>query len=187
MLLFEEWGTSGRQRPTIQYLYDLLISLPLYRAADYIADQILHIQRPNRPNTGPGKQIDITLPEPRTDSNLIRGFLEAYRYPNTTTTEHSEFDTNHENQDKNYYENNISYTESIGLPRNEFTESSQVLCSSSTEVTETEQETSEYNDRNSTYASDMEPCLPIFEQIGFDDGQVNNSMPDVSIFKLVNC
>lgn len=40
-ILFEEWGTSGRKRPTLQTLMDLLAELKLYRAADYISMNIL--------------------------------------------------------------------------------------------------------------------------------------------------
>lgn len=40
-ILFDEWGTSGRKRPTLQTLMDLLAELKLYRAADYISMNIL--------------------------------------------------------------------------------------------------------------------------------------------------
>lgn len=40
-ILFDEWGTSGRRRPTLQTLMDLLAELKLYRAADYISMNIL--------------------------------------------------------------------------------------------------------------------------------------------------
>lgn len=165
ILLFEEWGTSGRHRPTIQHLYELLISLPLFRAADYIADQILHIQRPQRPNIGPGKKIDITLPKPEIDSNLI-DILEAFHYPNTISVEDHEFDTSHENQES----------------RNQYTESSPKLCSSSEsmEVAETDGETSEDNYNSSSTNNvphDIEPC---YQRV--DNGQVK--MPNLSLLNL---
>lgn len=40
-ILFEEWGTSGRVRPTLANLLQLLVQASLFRAADYLAD-ILH-------------------------------------------------------------------------------------------------------------------------------------------------
>lgn len=40
-ILFEEWGTSGRERPTVGHLLDLLTKTSLYRAADYVAIHIL--------------------------------------------------------------------------------------------------------------------------------------------------
>lgn len=188
MLLFEEWGTSGRQRPTIQHLYELLISLPLFRAADYIANHILHIQRPNRPNNGPSQIIDITLPESGIESNRMIDYLD---YPNTNSIEHSEFDTNHENQDKNHG-NNSSYNKSIGLPRNQSTSSKLGSYSESTEITETNSETSEDNDMIKTHSSytnqipdDVEQCVLITEQIWVDHGQVN--IPDLSLLNNLNC
>lgn len=40
-ILFEEWGTSGQRRPTLNHLLQLLINSDLYRAADYVAVDIL--------------------------------------------------------------------------------------------------------------------------------------------------
>jgi len=40
-ILFDEWGTSGRKRPTLNTLVHLLTQLKLYRAADYVAVNIL--------------------------------------------------------------------------------------------------------------------------------------------------
>lgn len=44
-ILFEEWGTSGRIRPTVAHLLQLLVEASLYRAADYLAVDILHGKR----------------------------------------------------------------------------------------------------------------------------------------------
>ena len=40
-ILLDEWGTSGRIRPTVEDLYRLYDSLELFRASDYILDDIL--------------------------------------------------------------------------------------------------------------------------------------------------
>lgn len=41
-ILFEEWGTSGKIRPTLAHLLQLLVEANLYRAADYLAVDILN-------------------------------------------------------------------------------------------------------------------------------------------------
>lgn len=41
-ILFEEWGTSGRERPTIGCLLQILIKAELYRAVDYVAINLLN-------------------------------------------------------------------------------------------------------------------------------------------------
>lgn len=41
-ILFDEWGTSGKTRPTVAHLLQLLVQANLYRAADYLAVDILH-------------------------------------------------------------------------------------------------------------------------------------------------
>lgn len=40
-ILFEEWGTSGRNRPTLKDLIMILMNADLFRAADLIAIDIL--------------------------------------------------------------------------------------------------------------------------------------------------
>lgn len=40
-ILFDEWGTSGRVRPTLGHLLQLLVEVQLYRAADFLAVDIL--------------------------------------------------------------------------------------------------------------------------------------------------
>lgn len=40
-LLFDEWGTSGRVRPNIGHLMQLLVQLQLYRAAEFLASEVL--------------------------------------------------------------------------------------------------------------------------------------------------
>lgn len=40
-IFLEEWGCSGRKRPTLADLLQLLIEAELYRAADYVAVDLL--------------------------------------------------------------------------------------------------------------------------------------------------
>lgn len=59
-LLFDEWGTMGRNRQRVRHLLNLLIRCQLFRAADYVA-QLLNDQKPARPTTGPAALVDISL------------------------------------------------------------------------------------------------------------------------------
>ncbi|KAK2575653.1 hypothetical protein KPH14_012053 [Odynerus spinipes] len=59
-ILLDEWGTMGRERPTLQILLDLLIKAELFRAADYVASEILNVDLPQRPEYGPAAIIDIS-------------------------------------------------------------------------------------------------------------------------------
>jgi len=58
-ILIDEWSTSGRKRPTVGTLLNILQKCELFRAADYIAIQLLRqVERPERPSNGPARQID---------------------------------------------------------------------------------------------------------------------------------
>lgn len=85
LIFLEEWMTSGKIRPTLSHLLQLLIKSELFRAADYVAINLLsgkitkfafvisnpHQHRfhfvidveatPQRPSKGPAAKIDITL------------------------------------------------------------------------------------------------------------------------------
>ena len=47
-ILLDEWGTSGRVRPTVADLYLLCSSLELFRAADFLLEHLMGGQRPSR-------------------------------------------------------------------------------------------------------------------------------------------
>lgn len=49
----------GRKRPTIRKLINLLIQVELFRAADYLAIEVLNEEPPKRPQSGPAAPIDI--------------------------------------------------------------------------------------------------------------------------------
>jgi hypothetical protein len=56
-ILLDEWSTSGRVRPKVETLFVLLQKCELFRAADYVATEILSIPIPRRPTEGPAKEI----------------------------------------------------------------------------------------------------------------------------------
>ncbi|XP_071449817.1 interleukin-1 receptor-associated kinase 4-like [Hetaerina americana] len=59
-ILLDEWGCSGRKRPTLSLLLDLLVNASLFRAADYIAVDLLKEPPPNRPSEGPAALVDVS-------------------------------------------------------------------------------------------------------------------------------
>ncbi|XP_018575651.2 protein Tube-like [Anoplophora glabripennis] len=63
-ILLDEWGTSGRLRPVLGHLLYLLTQAKLFRAADYIAVDLLKQEKHQRPSTGPEALIPIVLSEP---------------------------------------------------------------------------------------------------------------------------
>lgn len=80
-ILFDEWGTSGKVRPTLSHLLKLLIKLELFQAADYVAVKLLKEAAPQRPSTGPAAKIDISLPED--DDSGVTSILNDMSYPPT--------------------------------------------------------------------------------------------------------
>ncbi|XP_070522520.1 protein Tube isoform X2 [Cardiocondyla obscurior] len=59
-IFLEEWSTMGRKRPTLKLLLELLVKVELFRAADYIACDILKQEPPKRPDYGPAAAIDTS-------------------------------------------------------------------------------------------------------------------------------
>lgn len=60
-ILFDEWGTSGRVRPALGHLLYLLTKAELFRAADYVAVDLLHQDPPERPKDGPAALVTVDL------------------------------------------------------------------------------------------------------------------------------
>lgn len=83
-ILLDEWGTSGRRRATVSDLLDLLVQVELYRAADYVATNILNAPPPTRPEKGPGARIDISLPSEPFDEGAMEELLNHAAYPNSS-------------------------------------------------------------------------------------------------------
>lgn len=86
MILFEEWGTSGRSinRPTMGHLLRLLVRIELFRAADYVAVSILGEHPPERPKHGPAAIVDTRIPDEVLQREM-ESQLEPARYPNTAS------------------------------------------------------------------------------------------------------
>nr|XP_031832240.1 uncharacterized protein LOC116426821 [Nomia melanderi] len=59
-IFLAEWGTMGKQRPTLRVLLELLVKAELFRAADYVAGDILKEELPKRPECGPAAPVDIS-------------------------------------------------------------------------------------------------------------------------------
>ncbi|XP_011161908.1 protein Tube [Solenopsis invicta] len=59
-IFLDEWSTMGKERPTLKLLLELLINAELFRAADYVACDILKREKPKRPDHGPAAPIDIS-------------------------------------------------------------------------------------------------------------------------------
>ncbi|CAK9811681.1 Protein Tube [Anthophora plagiata] len=59
-IFLSEWGTMGKNRPTLRILLNLLVKAELFRAADYVAVDILNDELPKRPEHGPAAPVDIS-------------------------------------------------------------------------------------------------------------------------------
>lgn len=105
MMLLEEWGTSGRKRATVNDLLELLIRVELYRAADFVAKDILQETPPERPNSGPGAKIDIFLPPVEIDEEQMNERLQNIGYPDTSNL--LESNASHINNVNHDYNNSI--------------------------------------------------------------------------------
>ncbi|GJQ75518.1 putative tube death domain protein [Trypoxylus dichotomus] len=101
-ILFEEWGSSGRIRPTLGHLFFLLQECRLYGAADYVA-RILGRNPPQRPSDGPAARIELTPTERNQieNSDNIINALEDMTYPSLLTDQHS-VSQNNINADAHY-------------------------------------------------------------------------------------
>nr|XP_012140958.1 PREDICTED: protein Tube isoform X4 [Megachile rotundata]XP_012140959.1 PREDICTED: protein Tube isoform X5 [Megachile rotundata] len=59
-IFLSEWGTMGKRRPTLHTLFKLLVKAELFRAADYVARDILKVELPERPKCGPAAPVDTS-------------------------------------------------------------------------------------------------------------------------------
>lgn len=81
-ILFDEWGTSGRVRPALGHLLYLLTSVELFRAADYVAVNLLHREPPTRPADGPPALV--TIPDiPDLELKEVERILDSLDYPSS--------------------------------------------------------------------------------------------------------
>ncbi|XP_047528711.1 interleukin-1 receptor-associated kinase 4-like [Vanessa atalanta] len=72
-ILMDEWGTSGRVRPTLTHLKNILKEAQMYRAADEIA-QMLQESLPERPTYGPAAPITTNVTEMLNDESMEQRF-----------------------------------------------------------------------------------------------------------------
>lgn len=93
LILLEEWGIAGRNRPRIHHLLKLLIKAQLYRAADYVAVHILKEPPPERPNVGPAAKIEIDDRLTASEQNMIVDQLNDCSY-NSSLIQNNQSSTN---------------------------------------------------------------------------------------------
>ncbi|KAL0276875.1 UNVERIFIED_CONTAM: hypothetical protein PYX00_004346 [Menopon gallinae] len=60
-ILLDEWGTSGKVRPTVMTLLEVLLKAQFFRAADFVAVELLHDDPPSRPSDGPAAPVHFNL------------------------------------------------------------------------------------------------------------------------------
>lgn len=100
-IFLEEWVTTGRIRPTLSHLLQLLIKSELFRVADYVAVNLLNGQSqilleniielifvyteapPQRPSKGPAAKVDIALPLQDDDTDVHERIMDM-NYPNSS-------------------------------------------------------------------------------------------------------
>ncbi|XP_069674519.1 interleukin-1 receptor-associated kinase 4-like [Periplaneta americana] len=58
-IFLEEWGTSGKKRPNLMLLTQLLGKAQLFRAADYVTN-LLKVPDLERPASGPAAPVDVS-------------------------------------------------------------------------------------------------------------------------------
>lgn len=81
-ILFDEWGTSGRIRPALGHLLFLLTSVELFRAADYVAVNLLKKEPPARPLEGPPAPVVIpNIPDKQIEE--VERILNEINYPSS--------------------------------------------------------------------------------------------------------
>lgn len=112
MILLDEWGTSGRKRATVSDLLNVLVKVELFRAADFIAENVLAETRPERPANGPSARYPIIDPE-LLERQDIDSFLNQAAYPNTTNLERSD-NRSYMNNRKNSKSNDFDPIKSMG-------------------------------------------------------------------------
>ncbi|GLV35025.1 pelle [Carabus blaptoides fortunei] len=101
-ILFEEWGTSGRIRPRLGHLLKLLERAELYRAADYVAIELLKLPPPERPLTGPAARVNTFIEEnatykPQNTVAEVRQLLDEISYPSSLLSNTTNVDNMNQN------------------------------------------------------------------------------------------
>ncbi|XP_022918298.2 uncharacterized protein [Onthophagus taurus] len=80
-VLFEEWGSSGRIRPTLGHLFHLVQTLEMRQATEYIAS-LLNKNITRRPTIGPSAPVVLNTEELRIiESDSITSEIQNLQYP----------------------------------------------------------------------------------------------------------
>lgn len=109
-ILLDEWGTSGRKRATVKDLLELLQKVQLYRAADFVATDILNSTPPKRPEMGPAARFDISMPTETYDKKAVEELLNnAVEYPDSSRL------VGFKNLDSMINNNNFNFSNSISV------------------------------------------------------------------------
>lgn len=82
-ILLDEWGTSGKKRPTLEVLLNVLVKAQLLRAADLVATHFLNEAPPERPKKGPGAPIPVDISMDTEEIQEIESDLSNVSYPGT--------------------------------------------------------------------------------------------------------
>jgi len=72
-IVLQEWGTSGRERPKLSILRDVLSKAGLFRASDFVSEELLKEPPSIRPSDGPAALVNTNLddlPIPNFDTQL---------------------------------------------------------------------------------------------------------------------
>ncbi|XP_066981990.1 interleukin-1 receptor-associated kinase 4-like isoform X2 [Macrobrachium rosenbergii] len=73
-VLLEEWGTSGRQRPTVQDLINLLQKTKLYRALDYLTVNVMNGEAlPREEGRNPVDELNRAKENERSHETVVFG------------------------------------------------------------------------------------------------------------------
>jgi interleukin-1 receptor-associated kinase 4 len=83
-ILLREWGTCGKVRPSLGHLKYLLEKAELFRAADFVAVDVLRQEPPSRPEKGPAAPVLFNSEELK-DTEIVRieKLLDAMDYPSS--------------------------------------------------------------------------------------------------------
>lgn len=174
--LIEEWGSSGRERATIGDLLELLIKLPLFRAADFVAKDILNEPEPERPKTGPAKRIDIRIPDGIED---IESQLEHLGYPRSSSLKNG-LPSSMANANKDYRIDDKDEHLKFPLPLSDLTKYSD---SSDSQNESESRPNSESNvDLSSSYKLNLSELRACDFGDKNNDGDDSQTIPNLSIF-----
>ncbi|CAD1479398.1 unnamed protein product, partial [Heterotrigona itama] len=124
-IFLSEWGTMGKKRPTLRLLLSLLTKAELFRAADYVAGELLNEELPKRPEFGPAAPVDISE-ETDTASkdneklaNLDRDESRTFGSASSRVVDNETIDPNATSNNDSFEEGNAQSTKLIDSSRGE--------------------------------------------------------------------